>query len=60
MSQNTKNPVSELPATASPCGRVVASLTKANEQLAAAKKNSSTSSKPPSSDIVKPKPAHQF
>ncbi len=29
------------------------------EQLAAARKDSSTSSRPPSSDIVKPKPAHE-
>lgn len=33
-----------------------AELVRVREQLAAAKKNSATSSKPPSSDIVKPKP----
>ena len=33
-----------------------AELARVREQLAAAKKNSATSSKPPSSDIVKPKP----
>src|SRR5271169_3336934 len=33
-----------------------AEITRLREQLAKAKKNSSTSSKPPSSDIVKPKP----
>jgi capsule polysaccharide export protein KpsE/RkpR len=33
-----------------------AELAQSREQLAAAKKNSATSSKPPSSDIVKPKP----
>ena len=33
-----------------------ATVAKLQEQLAAAKKNSATSSKPPSSDIVKPKP----
>src|SRR5450432_2868763 len=32
-------------------------LGRVREQLAAAKKNSATSSKPPSSDIVKPKPS---
>jgi transposase len=34
-----------------------AEMAQLREQLAAARKNSSTSSKPPSSDIVKPKPA---
>ena len=33
-----------------------AEIQRVNEQLAAARKNSATSSKPPSSDIVKPKP----
>src|SRR5215217_5091964 len=36
---------------------VQAELAQLREQLAAARKDSSTSSKPPSSDIVKPKPA---
>ena len=34
-----------------------ATVSRLQEQLAAAKKNSATSSKPPSSDIVKPKPS---
>ena len=36
-----------------------AEVAKLREQLAAARKNSSTSSKPPSSDIVKPKPPNE-
>jgi transposase len=37
--------------------RLQAEMAQLREQLAAARKDSSTSSKPPSSDIVKPKPA---
>ena len=36
---------------------LVAQVAQLQEQLAAARKDSSTSSKPPSSDIVKPRPA---
>jgi transposase len=37
---------------------VQAEVARLREELAKAKKNSTTSSKPPSSDIVKPKPSH--